>query len=131
MALDTGNLNVGDRVLVCERYIWNTYRHKPGTVTHKSRAGVTTVTYAPYANAAGEVTFNKRGIGRGNSSSITLEEFSQQVLDREAHRDLIREKRRLLDSSNLWRKELSDESILQIAGIAEADLSVRNAGESR
>lgn len=121
LQLRTDILNVGDRVLVSVPNGFGAVHYRSGIVSRKTLTGIAIVTVD---GMAFEVVFGNDGRERGkrNSGKI-LYAFDQTLLESSERAALISRKRAALENYELWRKKLSNEAILKIAEIVEADLA--------
>jgi hypothetical protein len=117
--LRTDNLKVGDRVLVTMPY--GLRGVLVATVSRKTPTGITTVTLD--RTNGHEIVFGSDGRERGyRHSGKFLVEFDQQFLENSEREEMVSSKRAMLEKYELWRTRLSNEAILKIAEIVEADL---------
>jgi hypothetical protein len=115
------NLKVGDRVLVRMPYGLRAVRYLAATVSRKTPTGITTVTLD--RTNGHEIVFGSYGRELGNRhSGKFLVEFDQQFLENSERAEMVISKRAMLEKYELWRTQLSNEAILKIAKIVEADL---------
>ena len=110
--MNTRGLKVGDKVLRVERGgVWGSRFYE---------AIITQVWPSGRVSVAGRV-FNPNGNERGSGPyhGDYLIPFEQEILDKQERKRLMTSKRSMLEDYKLWRQELSDEVILQIAEIVE------------
>jgi hypothetical protein len=121
LQLRTDKLNVSDRVLVSVPNGFRSVLYRPGIVSRKTQTGIATVTVD---GIPAEIVFGNDGRERGNrNSGRILYEFDQTLLENSERAALIGRKRVMLENYELWRKRLSNETILKIADIVEGELA--------
>jgi hypothetical protein len=124
--MKTDTLNIGDRVLVRENYGFYGCKHRPGTVTKLTPTKIATVTVDEGPeNITYQIVFSPDGYERGQRyRGRYLDPFDQKVLDAEAYKKMVKEKRDFLRDDKLWRETLSEQAILDIAARVEGELKM-------
>ena len=126
--MKTESLSVGDRVLVRESFGFYRCRHKPGTVSKLTPTKIATVTidtFPAHGTIEHQKVFSPDGRERGRGyRGDDLEPFNQQVLDDEAHKEVVQSKRDFLRDDKLWRNTLNDKDILYVAAYVEGALEM-------